>query len=573
MLLDLPHDALRAVALHLEAPEVLNLLSSHKEFHKTLGSSDTFWQELNRRDFDVDSNSDNARQEYITKAYTNHLPSAHWYPIRGRPPVSAREGHLACVLPGPNNEQRVLINGGFSDDDTLYMMTVPSSKTLAWSWSRIPFANNSRPSFTYGASLTPLDERIEEDGSHVARAIRFGGFQAGGYSNETNQVWLMTLRTTSDSSRTSVSWELVNTTNPRCGAPRAYHTATLVAGRYLLVLGGMMWRESIVEEAILDTQTWTWIANPISTFGVNQPSGRHGHSVILDNRRNRLVLFGGGSGTDLLRSGRDNSEVWELKMNPDWETTLKLPWSWTRLHKDTCDSDSDDENDEDRVHGDSDTTQARSSPPLSPAEALCIGRCHHGIKLTPNTALLLFGSGRPSTNGMFGYDLRNDTFIRPKISGPLPTPRFSGVAVYLEREGYILTQGGYSSQQSDCIDDLTILDLAPLMKRDFAALPVNLNRRSHREITDADAENGRMNRFGGNMFEQHQFLTQIISLTRGGLVSAEELEELLASRGIVSNNGVVVLGENDYMAQEHDMVDNDYDTEDDDYDDEDYVEE
>ena len=61
-------------------------------------------------------------------------------------------------------------------------------------------------------------------------------------------------------------------------------------------------------------------------------SGRHGHSVVLDNRRNRLVLFGGGSGSDLLRSGEDNSEVWELKMNDDWETSLKVRYLSRCVH-------------------------------------------------------------------------------------------------------------------------------------------------------------------------------------------------------------------------------------------------
>ncbi|CAJ1907152.1 unnamed protein product [Cylindrotheca closterium] len=586
MLLDLPEDALRSVALHLEAPDVLSLLSTHKDFQEPIGRSATFWGQLLARDFDLAAGSiaenTSPRQEYLTKAYVDHLPAARWYPIRRRPvSVSAREGHLACVLPGPDNEQRVVITGGYSDDDEVYMMRVPSkSKTnntvQTWSWESL-MPGNSRPSFTYGASLNALDATTMKDGCHVARAIRFGGFQAGGYSNEVNQVWLMTARSEKVDDKnspnplprsTSVSWDLIQTTNPQCGAPRAYHTATLIAGRYLVILGGMMWRESILSEAILDTQTWTWITDPITSFGNDKPSGRHGHSVILDSRRNRLLLFGGGSGTDLLRSGKDNSEVWELKMNDDWETNLKLPWTWSKIHNDTCtqsEIDEDENENGEEADGNSDTTMqtTRSSPPLPPAEALCIGRCHHGIKVTPNTAVFLFGSGRPSTNGVIGYDLRNDCFLRPRISGPLPVPRFSGVAVYLESEGYLMTHGGYSSQQSDCIDDLSILDLAPFVKRDFTVLPVDTGRRPHREITNDDAQNGRINRgYGGNMFEQHQFLTQIVSLTRGGLVTPAELEELLASRGIVSNNGVVVLGEG-----------GDYDNDDDDDDDEYYVEE
>lgn len=43
-----------------------------------------------------------------------------------------------------------------------------------------------------------------------------------------------------------------------------------------------------------------------------QSSGWHGHSVVLDPAQIRLVMFGGGSESDLPRSNVDNSEVWEL---------------------------------------------------------------------------------------------------------------------------------------------------------------------------------------------------------------------------------------------------------------------
>ena len=62
-----------------------------------------------------------------------------------------------------------------------------------------------------------------------------------------------------------------------------------------------------------------------------QPSGRHGHLVILDDSQNRLVLYGGGSRSDLLRSGDDNSEVWELQLGDGLRDSKNFvqsfPWS------------------------------------------------------------------------------------------------------------------------------------------------------------------------------------------------------------------------------------------------------
>lgn len=574
MLLDLPEDTWRSIAVNLPAQDILAFLSCHSQIHESLGKSSAFWEQLVLRDCDKESSQSGGccadiRRAYMIQAYSKYLPAVKWYPLRRSVGLSAREGHLACVLNGPGEEQRICVTGGYADDKVVYILHVPSkqnqtdSSSAVWTWSRLrPLADNGT-NFVYGASLTPLGSTIE-NGCHVARAVRFGGFQSGGYSNETNQVWLLTIKDIpptieGGSSQTTASWEMVPTANPHLGAPRAYHTATLVASRYLVVIGGMMWRESILTEAILDTHTWTWIDPPISTFADEKPSGRHGHSVVLDNRRRRLVLFGGGSGTDLLRSGTDNSEVWELKMNDDWESDIKLPWTWSKMHED-CNQQGDDISNERNQSSDEDSDvnangeRTHGAHMLSPGESLCLGRCHHGIKVTPDTVILLFGSGRPSTNGIIGYNLREDAFLRPGISGSVPTPRFSGVAAYLERDGYLLTHGGYASQESDCIDDMTILDLAPYLHRDFAALPLEPNRRSYREINDEDAEEGRR----GDSLRQHQFVAQILSMARGGAVSMERLEEFISHRETerVGDNDVVMIQQSDF--DEDDSDDSDY---------------
>jgi hypothetical protein len=123
-----------------------------------------------------------------------------------------------------------------------------------------------------------------------------------------------------------------------------------------------------------------------------------------------------------------------------------------------------------------------------------LGRCHNGVKVSPDTALLLFGSGRPSTNSIIAYNLRTDSFVRPQVHGPLPKPRFTGVAALLESEGYLFVHGGYTSQESDAIGDMSILDLAPALNREFHGLPVDSQVRCYGAITYDDAQRGRQSR-------------------------------------------------------------------------------
>lgn len=341
-----------------------------------------------------------------------------------------------------------------------------------------------------------------------------------GYSNETGAVWLLTIRDDDHddgSLSQTASWEKVETSgaSPRA---RAYHSATLVHGRYLLIIGGMTWQGSTMDEAILDTHTWMWIDITLACSG--EPSGRHGHSVVWDKSRDRLVMFGGGSGTDLLRSGVDNNEVWELKMNrieiPSFgQTGGSKMWRWSKLHEDTisdeCEGDSDDMEDT------NERTYNYTVNNLSPAESLCLGRCHNGMKIAPDTVLLMFGGGRPNTNGILGYNLRTNAFIRPLVKGPLPMPRFTGIASFLDTEGYVFVHGGYNEGESATIQDMNLLDLGPLLNRDFNSLPVDTNRRSNRVVTDEEAgSGGRMGEYNDEgSVPMGRFLMHILSQARG----------------------------------------------------------
>ena len=75
--------------------------------------------------------------------------------------------HLSCVVETGPEENRVIVTGGFVEDQRLNMV--------------------------YGATLTALPT-METDDAYIARAVRFGGFRGGGYRGETNEAWLLTIK-------------------------------------------------------------------------------------------------------------------------------------------------------------------------------------------------------------------------------------------------------------------------------------------------------------------------------------------------------------------------------------------
>ena len=569
MLLNLPEDAWRSIAIHLPTPDILSFLSVHKNINNHLAkSSPSFWKQLLAIHRDVNDTTTNtttdiqdARNEFMLQAYKSALPKVKWIPldINNTFPVSAREGHISCVLNGPDNYKSLVLTGGFTDDEGITVLSLPSgykSHTKTWGWSRLMPERGCGTSFVYGASLTalpPIDNTANPN-VHIAKAVRFGGFAGGGYSQETNEVWVLTIRDEEHSDgmlSQTASWERIRTSgDPVSG--RAYHTATLINDRYLVVIGGMTERGSVIEEFMLDTHTWTWIDLTLACKGA--PRGRHGHSVVHDTRRDRLVMFGGGSGTDLLRSGVDNDQVWELNLN-DMEIPYVFDdddmWKWNKLHGDDTSGDDEDSSiDDDEEYREDDSNEEEEADAkegrngddeedstssnindtatrISPTESLCLGRCHNGMKIAPDTVLFMFGSGHPNTNGVLGYDLSTDSFITPAVSGPLPMPRFTGVASFLDTEGYVFVHGGYSTG-AGAIKDLYLLDLAPHLNRSFTSLDVDTNRRSNRAVESSDTEDEIADRIEGGSNAMSRLLMQNLL----GMIDAEELQEMILRGGV-----------------------------------------
>lgn len=517
-MLGLPDVALQHVCTFLQPPELLALLASCVETHVRLNLSPSFWthqlsavlgrDDKSRNDcagafasqnnstaVDVDQEEllslppspsrDDAKEAFLKVVYRRYLPSIRWLPLRRSLSFpSAREGHLCCRL-----GNRLIITGGFSDDRAVHIRNLANGND--WE-SQIP--RNLTPGFAYGATLTPLDTN---------RALMFGGFGSGGYREETYLAYLLIIDEESGEAR----WERVQakmegssgagggvgkiTPADAAYLARAYHTATLIENRYLLVLGGMQTHNSVWNPVVLDTHAWTWRRLPSFANAaldttrmtgnappLNQPSPRHGHSVICDAKRGRLVLFGGGNGSDLIRSGEDNAQVWQFSFPKSknfceiFNSSQQQEWTWNILHYD------------EQLRQQMPEVANLNEQHVTPAESLSLGRCHVAHLVSSETVVLVFGSGRPcSTNGLLAYNLASNTFFRPKISGPLPVPRFTCASTFIRESCSIFFHGGYSTQHGAEIDDMQLLDLAPALRREYR-LPPSFAIDPHAEGSD-----------------------------------------------------------------------------------------
>jgi hypothetical protein len=527
------------------------------------------------------------KQQFLRAAYCQRLKNVQWRAVTAtQSSPSGREGHGCCLL-GDDSNPLLVVTGGFTSDQRIYIKELKKSRNNSNNhdeeWYQVsPMVECLNPDgslrsmqpapprtfFAYGASLTRLN---------ATTAVRFGGFTRGGYAGETSLVAVLTINKNNNNNnntyddhhhdvwtngRFKATWRLVQQgfcwysfaaatelqRTRNFGLARAYHTATLLNNRYLYIVGGMtMQAGSILDPICLDCTTWTWILYRGVDVGItpttSTPSGRHGHSVVWDEYRNRLVLFGGGNGSDLLRSGRDNSEVWELK-NPagtgdalmaaaaapsaSTRSSSTIPsqelflaklksCQWRLIHDDQNHYSSSTSN----IPNNTTTNVSNAASPssasssssssfntanrLRPAETLNLGRCHAAHHVARDTVILLFGSGKPSTNTILAYDLQTDSFVRPKLTYSatdatppytfhLPSPRFTFASVFIPHMGCIFAHGGYASQYSQSIVDMALLNLTPAAaaqlhddySRQAAFGRAMEFRESHDPVTDQD---------------------------------------------------------------------------------------
>ncbi|KAL4446842.1 hypothetical protein ABPG77_008086 [Micractinium sp. CCAP 211/92] len=191
---------------------------------------------------------------------------------------------------------------------------------------------------------------------------------------------------------------------------RGYHSAAVSEdGKKIYCFGGISAGGACNTLAVLDTETWTW-SRPLTTG--EPPSPRCGHSSVVYG--GKLWVVGGGSGRDLLRSGRDLDDVHTLDLQ-----TME----WARL-----------------------------ALPPGPA---CAGKCHSACLV--GSRLLLFGGSMPTCSEVAWLDLEARRWGAPAaVLGWEPAPRMSASAALAGEE--VLVFGGFTFSARE-VGDLHRLQL------------------------------------------------------------------------------------------------------------------
>ena len=213
-----------------------------------------------------------------------------------------------------------------------------------------------------------------------------------------------------------------------------------------------------------------------------------------------------------------------------------------------------------------DRTELATPTILSPAESLCLGRCHVSHHVARDTVVLMFGSSKPSTNGMLGYDLNHDEFIRPKVKGCLPESRLCCASAFLPNQGAIWVHSGWSTHPAvdgpiDAHTDTQscLLHLAPSLSfpRPFT---LQASPRPARPITDEQAIAARRRGFLGHL-GTHMLIMNLFQQDN----PRESAREWLINQGPWSEQQALVL----HMVAEGHLVIRQGDDESDDADDDD----
>jgi hypothetical protein len=95
----------------------------------------------------------------------------------------------------------------------------------------------------------------------------------------------------------------------------------------------------------------------------------------------------------------------------------------------------DDDDDDDDVN-------VEHEPRLTQVEMLNLG-CMWGFGCHPLRSFFALDPGRPSTNGVLAYNLKDD--LSSRHFGAL-RPAFTAAYIVVEKDGYLVVQGGFSSQ-------------------------------------------------------------------------------------------------------------------------------
>uniref|UniRef100_A0A7S0QWW4 Uncharacterized protein n=1 Tax=Pyramimonas obovata TaxID=1411642 RepID=A0A7S0QWW4_9CHLO len=225
-------------------------------------------------------------------------------PIVGVQPLEPRSGHTAFTL--SSRDPRIFIHGGAADSQYFRDIYVFNTQHAKWMLSH---TFNKPSAMAYHTMMLVAPDRELPQKEQVPRLLSYGGFNKGKVFAETQvlEEWSVVLageagrdemikppRRMNDIPKPGQYSDVWRVAEEVCGEVplgRCMHTATLVGGRHLAIIGG--WHSDFVNDVyVLDVQTMVWEYKNCAYPDGKPIPGRAGHTATLIPGR-RVVVFGG----------------------------------------------------------------------------------------------------------------------------------------------------------------------------------------------------------------------------------------------------------------------------------------
>ena len=343
----------------------------------------------------------------------------------------------------------------------LFALILPASKAPPAQAGQTPPAgqtghrdrlNTSSTDTPVWTSLTPVARyahtAIYDHININQRMIVYGGGSDGGSGARLTDVWTLSLSGTP-------TWTQIT---PSGSAPpaRIGHTAVYdSAQQRMIIFGGKSGSEFLNDTSALwlnGTPTWTELTPSGST-----PAARIGHTAIYDSANHRMIISGGTDSTDFLSRFGD---VWALSL-------IGAP-TWTRL------------------------TPSGSAPAARSS--------HTAIYDTANQRMIVFGGSgyAGSFNDAWTLSLSaTPAWTQLTPSGSTPAARIGHTAIYDSAQQRMIVFAGYRGPGNDFLNDVWALSLtgAPAWTELTPTGAAPANRASHTAIYDSARQ--RMIVYGG----------------------------------------------------------------------------
>ncbi|KAN0028615.1 hypothetical protein ACTFIV_010461 [Dictyostelium citrinum] len=350
-------------------------------------------------------------KKYLNDLFSLNLRTMSWSTFHFEKSTlpDSRAGHTSTFVPSINinGSHRMVVFGGSHSDKYLnscFVLDLPKSQAGTIKWTK-PQIKGKAPSQRSGHTADYLKDRNS--------ILIFGGFDG---RKSFNDLHLLNM--------TDMSWTAVKT-NGTTPTTRNGHTSVLVGGRYLVFYGGCSESNVSNDIQILDTDSFTWLAQPMITGLILFPRFNHS-SNLLDS--GEMIVFG-GCASGVLYSDMCSLDLKLLLPTPpttrpspiQQSSPIPTPSSTTTTTTTTTSTNSNINSTPTQysIEHLSQQSQTTTPTPLSPMTASTCGSCqHHNYphNINPTSASL---PTTPSSIHVNNASLVNTNLLSIQLSNAL----------------------------------------------------------------------------------------------------------------------------------------------------------